>query len=257
LIAVDLGDKAIAISLPLKEYERVASQAAGPYVFRGVLKDFTAAEASDLETIFLQDGITKSQLDSILYKKYLDYQTPLESVLIYIIIAAGILIFIAAAFLPPFIRNRKAFKSLKNYSNSDLQMAYNRIDNEAAMPGVFTRGPITITQNYVIAQSRQIVFALPISELMWVYKKVITNKTYGITVGKTNSLVFVFSNKRTFNVEIAKKDAEAIDDVLAYFAQNCPTVFVGFSQERANMLQKNSSEFIRLWKSNVNPSIYQ
>lgn len=257
IIFVSIQGKVAAISIPASKYEEIFKQETGPYVFAGTVSNFESDELTEIKSMLLADGVTREQLDAMLYKQYIKYETPLQTVMLYILIAAGILIFILAVFIPPFLKNKKALKSLKDYSNNDLQLVCNKIDNEAAMPNVLSRGPITITQNYIIAQSRQIVFALPIRELMWVYKKVITNKTYGITVGKTNSLVFVFSDKKSHVVEIPKHYTDGMDELLVYIAQTYPTVMVGFSQERANMLQKNANEFVRQWKNNVNAAMYQ
>lgn len=243
-VAINLNSRILPVSLPNKEYEKLMKTGKGPNLFKGTLNKFEESDLKILKDSLIKDGIPSEHIDSLLYTTYLQYTTPIESATLYFVLSALLATLTMFLFISAARKNTLALKSLKKYSNGDLEIACKQIDNEIKSPNIYKNNPIIITENYIIVESQQIVFAMPIGELMWVYKKSTKNK-----IGKKSaSIVFVFSDKGTYNVDLFKNSKNS-DSIVEYISEHTNTAIVGYSEELANLLKKNPNEFIHQWKT--------
>lgn len=249
-VAIRLAPYTLAVSVPKDEYKKLMKQERGPYILKGRLVELEDDELEDIKKAMKDNHSLSGGFQLVPYLQYLEYQSPMNSASTYFVYAALCVIFVLVLYIGVMRRNTMALKSLKNFSNGDIEMACTQIDNELNLPDVYRNVPITITKNYIIVETQQIVFALPLRELMWVYKETIQKKIYGfVPAGKTNSLVFVFSDKKTYKVDLFKGE-ETIDEVIEYMCNNCKTSFVGHSEELENLFKKDSDDFIVKWRIN-------
>lgn len=248
-LAIKLGEFILPIEVSNKEYEQLMKQEKGPYILRGTLTEIKDNDLKILTHSIEENEILSNGEKHIPYYQYLEYKNPIDSALFYFVTAAMCLVYILVLFMGVMRKNSIALKSLKNYCHGDIEAACQQIDNEISLSNVYKNGPVTLTKNYIIVETQQIVFALPIKELMWVYKQNIKRKVYGIIpAGKTNTLVLVFSDKRRYKVDLFKGE-KTIDQVIEYISENCGTCFVGYSEDLHKLVDKDSEEFILKWKN--------
>jgi hypothetical protein len=251
IIAVDVSNKLLCISISNDEYDKLAKKESGVYSFHGKLENFKDNEYSFMKSQLIKEGVSASKAEGAIYGAYLKDATPLEEVTAPLIGVAILVFALCVIYIPVVVKNKKAMKSMKVYANGNLDQLFKEVDEEVKEPNVYKNGPVTITRNYIIVDSQQIVFAMPIKELMWTYKKTIQNKVYGfIPAGKNNFINFVFSDGEAYSVSVTRK-AKRIDETLNFIAQLNLGTFVGYTNDMNKMFKKNKSEFIYQWKKYV------
>ncbi|WP_411680957.1 hypothetical protein [Clostridium thailandense] len=231
-IAVKIGERILPIAIPVNLYNEIIGQNKKTYVFKGKLVGFN--ENHDLELFkdsLIKSGIYAEEVNSLAYTNYLDYNSPFEYVKEYVDEALLILLVIVVLMVPIAHKNIKALKRLKNYSQGDLEAACQKIDEEIELPDVYKKGPITITKSYIIVESQQIVFAMPIKELVGVYKQQL--KRFILKRRNVNSIVFVFSDKSIYKIDIYKGE-EKIDSIIKYISSNDNSCSVGLCEGFGN-----------------------
>ncbi|WP_027624628.1 DUF6709 family protein [Clostridium lundense] len=247
-IAIELDPFILPVALPNKEYKELMAQKKGPYILKGTLIEFEDSELAVIKDAVNRNKAVFKLTEAQPYLQYLKYESPINSALVYFVCAGLCVIFVLTLYIIAMRKNTLALKSLKNFSNGDIEFACAQIDNELSLSNVYKNGPIIITNNYIIVETQQIVFALPLRELMWVYKQTVKKKAYGIIpAGKTNSIVFVFSDKHTYQVDLFRGE-KIIDEVIEYMYNNCKTSFVGYSEDLKNLLKKDYDEFMHKWR---------
>ncbi len=242
-MALGLDGKLLTICLPSNEYEKMNSQQSGPYLISGKFSEYTDEDLTFIKNTLIEEGSSSQEVDSFLCLNYLEYMTPFDSASVYLISPILIILLILIVFVPVMRRNTTAFKSLKKYSNGDLEKTLNQIDNEIELQDVYRNKPFTITRNYIIVETQQIVLALPLEELMWSYKYTAKGK-----MGKKfDSLMLVFSDKGKYKIDL-NRNFQRIDDTLKYISEHSIGTFIGYSQELDDIFKKNPNEFIDKWK---------
>ncbi|WP_315119542.1 DUF6709 family protein [uncultured Clostridium sp.] len=253
-VAMKLDPYVLTIAVPNKQYEKFVEQEKGPFILKGTLIEFEDSELETIQEAIIDNNSLSDGLPLASYFQYLQYESPMNSASFFFMIAACFIIYILIMYMVYMRKNTVALKSLKNFSNGNLEVACQKIDGELNSDNVYKNGPITITKNYIVVETQQITFALPLKELMWVYKQTIKKKVYGIIpAGKTNGLVCVFSDKNEYKVDLFKGE-KIIDEVIEYISNNCKASFVGHSEELENLLKKDSDEFIFKWRVNKESS---
>ena len=248
-VAMNLDGKLLSISLPTSVYDKLGKQLTGGYVLKGKITEFDEKDLEVFKDSLIKQGVSEDKIDDSIYTGYLDYQSPAESGGVFFLFA-GIVVIIGLVILAPSLhKNSVAVKSLKDYSNGDVDSAYKKIDNEVSTPDTYKNGPITITQNYIIGEGGQFVVALPSKELMWAYKKTLRKKTYGITTGKYYSVVLIFSDKTSYDINFAKGE-QKVNETIGYINEHIKTCVCGYSDELSNLFKRNPNEFINQWKNN-------
>lgn len=223
-VIMNLDGRYLAVSLPLSQYEKLGKQLMGGYVLKGKLTEFSEKDLEVFKNAMIKMGMPEDKADDYIYTAYLDYQSPSESGGVYFVFA-GLIALISVVLLVPLMRkNSVAVRSLKNYSNGDIDSVYQKIDEETSQPDVYKNGPVTLTKNYIIGEAGQYVVALPSKELMWAYKKTVRNKTYGITTGKYHSLMLVFSDKTSYDIRFNKNE-QKVDETILYIRDNLKIVY--------------------------------
>lgn len=252
VVAIKLGDNILPVSLPNDIYDSEMNQKTGPYKLEGKFARIKDKDSSVLKDSLVKGGVASNQVDLVLCTNYLEYVTPDDSIMTdYLFAGLGVIVLLVI-FIPVFLRNAMALRRLKKYSNGNLEMAYEHIDNEIKSSEVYKNGPVTITKSYIIVETQQIVFAMPLSELMWVYKRTVQTTAYGIIpMGKRSGMQFIFSDKSKNQVDL-NIGSQRIDEIIQHIYKYCETVYVGYSKELANLFKTNSNEFKSQWTTYKN-----
>jgi hypothetical protein len=104
-----------------------------------------------------------------------------------------------------------------------------------------TIGNCHLTSNWVVLTQPGSVQTVRFEDIVWIYKEVIQNRTYGIPTHKTYSLNIFdrFGVQSTFTSSEAK-----IDEVLAALSERCPRAIIGHSDERELQWKEDRVNFI-------------
>lgn len=190
----------------------------------------------------------KSDISEVFSRYYIVEDSPFFTGLPSII--TGVVIFIVS-FLVFYVGNirpkRRAFKAMGDYANGNMDSYLDKVDSELnSMSGKEIK-PFTLTYNYIISTKGAFVFAFPIKDIVWVYKKVISHKLYGfIPSGKTVSVNFVFSNG--FSGNIIMNDAR-VDELMEYISSTNSKAIIGFNDELNDHFKRDPKGFVDSWKN--------
>lgn len=242
-MGIDLDGKLLTITLSSDEYEKIVKQQTGPYLIRGKLKKYNSKDLTYIKNTLIEEGYSLEEVDLFLCLNYLEYMTPFLSAWGYIFIAILIMIVLLFIFIPNMRKNTSAFKSLKRYSNGEFEKTLHQIDNEIQLSDVYKNKPLTITQNYIIVENHQFVLALPIKELMWVYKIIEKGKNGR----KYYCLVLVFSDRGKYKIQFFR-NLKGIDDAIQYISEHSTRIIIGSSDELQKLFKKNPNGFILKWE---------
>ncbi|MHC1684798.1 MAG: hypothetical protein AB6733_17935 [Clostridiaceae bacterium] len=244
IVAVMIGKKILPIAVSSDEYNSLINDNGTSFTFKGKLIKIDNNDLPTFTQALIRGGIPASQVDKVAYTSYLQPNTPLIAASIYFILPCILTIILLIFFVPLTLRNRKALKSLGKYTNGNIEIVCSEIDDEINKDYVYKNGVLTLTDKYIIVDSFPVVFALPVSELVWVYKKVVKQKLYGgVTTAKTESLIFVFSDKSSFNIR-----AKNVDNATQFISETYKTVIVGYTFELNKLYKKNFRALMTYWR---------
>lgn len=224
-VAIKLDGCVLAIAIPPGRYKEIKAQKSGYYILRGKLFNYN----NDNDCKLVEDSIEKSvkfpdYTFVQAYKGYLNYETPFESVMLYIF--GGILILIYLMMLCSTKQFKKAFKihkdALKNLVNAsdsgNLGTELANIERDIKSSDTYKNRSVIITKSYIIGDSNLNVFAMPIKALRRVYKKQVKASKY--TNKKVYTAVFVFAEGVTYFVSTYNRE-NIVDDIINYIKHNC------------------------------------
>ncbi|MCT4686016.1 DUF6709 family protein [Vallitalea sp.] len=243
-IGINLNDKMLVVSIKDDEYHNLVSKINSKYLLRGTLCNITNNLRDTLEEL-LEDAISAEELNELMYDNFLSCETPIDALTSKILLLIFLFI-MSCVFLYVLRKNSRSMRKLKKQHGSDFRMFCERVDAEMKAPTALKKGAITVTQNYIVANSPCTFFVMPINELMWIYRGV--TRYYRI-IEKSN-ITFVFSNKAKYQITSINK--RNINDLIEYFSQEDQKCIVGFSEELNKMYRKQPDTLIQKWKSNDN-----
>ncbi len=99
----------------------------------------------------------------------------------------------------------------------------------------------TLTRSWLFRPTTFGMDTLPLENLAWVYKKVVTRRSYGIPVGKTVSAVICDRNGKEINI-VAKENQ--VDQLLTSIAERAPWVVAGFNEDLRQLWLRERSRFV-------------
>lgn len=250
LVAIKLDPFVLTVALPKKEYNNLINKKEGPFILEGHLFELNDDDLVILRDVIKNNTELSNGMDLKPYLQYLQYESPIIEASFFLMIACLCFVYTIFLYMIGVRKNSIALKSLKDFSMENIENVYKQIDYEYSLPISYKNGPITITENYIIVYTQKIVLALPLKELVWIYKQTIKKKAcMFIPVGKTTSLVLVFSDKNTYKVDLVKGD-NVIDETIDYISKNCSTAFVGYCENFQTLLKKDPNKLIFKWKMN-------
>ncbi|QLY79087.1 DUF6709 family protein [Clostridium intestinale] len=250
LVGIPLEDKLLISSLPENIYKTMLAQADSDYVLTGKLKLFSSNHLDTLKNYLSESGISPEEFDTLILKGYIDYEDPSNSLSFSIFIAFVIFIIALIIYIPIFIKNKKALQSLLRYFDENLENACTTIDMDINCSPSIIHQSIKLTKNFILVDSHDLVLALPLKEVMWVYKSEVKRKLfYLITINKKYNLELVFSDNSRFKICISRTGSDGsikVDRILEDIHKSTP-VIIGYSKELRKLLRKNPKEFKNLW----------
>jgi len=167
-----------------------------------------------------------------------------------------ILITIAAAIIAPIWAIATLIKNLKWASNPYSHPALNwqevgqpqqvveMIDADFYMTEYHEKiGPALFTPSWLLKYSNWHVDAVPFVAIVWAYKHVTVNKSYGITTGKTYSLHLYSRSGQKFEVTNVKE--QQVNEILVNINRRAPWAIIGFSKELEATWNKSRAQMIQ------------
>ncbi|GMQ59072.1 hypothetical protein AN1V17_34690 [Vallitalea sediminicola] len=246
-IGINLNEKMLVVSMKDDDYHKLVNEiSSSPYLLRGTFSIITNNLRDTLEEL-LEDAISPEELNELMYEDFLSCETPFDALTSKILMLFFLFIFICV-FLYIFCKNTKSMRKLKKQHGSDFEMFFEKVDTEMKSPTALKKGSVTVTQNYIIANSPCTFFVMPINELMWVYRGV--TRYYRI-IEKSN-ITFISSNKAKY--QITSMNKRNINDLIEYFSQDGQKCIVGYSEELNKMFRKKPDTLVEQWKSDNNNS---
>ncbi len=139
--------------------------------------------------------------------------------------------------------NRKSKKQLTALYGGDLARAEQYFDAEFAQSDLVTKiHNFYITKNWVLSTNAAHTFLLPLKEVVWAYKTVVSRRTNGIPTGKTYKVNLYFSNGSTAVFTLAQKNVDAL---LGELQNRTGKIVIGYSDELMTAWRKDREGFVR------------
>lgn len=137
-------------------------------------------------------------------------------------------------------------KSIKNYCTSqmDPDLALAKLEDFYQLTTPLNG--VRMDRNFILLQDGATTKLLQASTLVWAYQQTTQHRTNGIPTGKSYSLQLCLDNGKQIAIGMKEKQAQ---EVLAAFVEHYPTMFVGFSKERAAMYKKDRESFCKAARS--------
>ncbi len=104
-------------------------------------------------------------------------------------------------------------------------------------------GPALFTPSWLLRYGAWGVETVLLANVVWVYKKVTTNKTYGITTSKTYELQIFAQNGKGLLVQNVKE--AQVDEILRLMEVRTPWALIGFSPELEKAWKSNRAEVLQ------------
>ncbi|OPJ62851.1 hypothetical protein [Clostridium oryzae] len=221
---------------------KVIKSTDGIYSVSGEIQTYSDEEYKNLKRGLKAKGFSETQLNSLLSKNYLKFVSPYHNLYTRLPIEIIVLLILFFRSMKYLWTNRRVCLSTQIYSKGKIKAFYSNVDEELTRPDVLTKGIFTITQKYIIVNSNKIVFAFPIKEVVWIFKK---NKSRFLW--NKQDIVFIFSTGEQYKVPIYKKYADFTDEVIKLVSSVSPTTFTGTSEEHYILYKKHRREFMKYW----------
>jgi hypothetical protein len=124
-----------------------------------------------------------------------------------------------------------------------LTEASSRIEQDLARGTMIKSKGHLLTSGYHTQSGGLSMKAQPLSDLLWAFHRVTTNKIYGfIPVGRSHALVLHYATeKQPIEMKIAKAKAEA---AIHFLSDHAPWAVFGFEDGIAEMYKKQRKEFV-------------
>jgi len=245
-IGININEKMLVVSIRNDEYHRLVNATGSTYLLRGTFSKITNNLRDTLEEL-LEDAISPEELNELMYEDFLSWETPFGALTSKIIMLFFLFIFICVC-IYILCKNSKSMRKLKKQYGSDFQMFCEKVDTEMKASTALRKGAVTVTQNYVVANSPCTFFVMPINELMWVYRGV---TRYYRLIEKSN-ITFISSKKAKY--QITSMNKRNINDLIEYFSQDGQKCIVGYSEELNKMFRKKPDTLVQQWKNDNNNS---
>lgn len=102
-------------------------------------------------------------------------------------------------------------------------------------------GNMQITRNWLVAPQQAAFGVTQLKDVMWIYKKVIQRRSYGIPTGKSFSALVYDRYGKVLTIN--GKEAQ-VDETLRGIAQRVPWIMVGYSAQAQTAWTKDRANFV-------------
>ncbi|MDY4950095.1 MAG: DUF6709 family protein [Clostridium cadaveris] len=244
-VALCFNNKILIADLSDSDFEEFVKQSPSSYTLRGVVKCLNEDKLSLIKNNLKELGFSDAQLNSLVFKNYVQAMSPLQSASQPIIISLIIFALSFTLFIHISIQNSKMLNSLNGFSNVYPDLIYEEIDAELLCESVYINDSIMITEHYLVILSDLLVAAIPLSELVWVYKK--PDKMYKDRhLIKRHRIFFMLSNKVCCSINFYNSD-DSFEELLSHISSQCPTTILGYSHDVDDSIKNDSKEFFDKW----------
>ncbi len=246
-VALSFDNKIIIANLGDSDFKKFIDEAPSSYTLRGIVSQLSEDKLSLIKDNLKDKGFSDAQLNSLVFKNYVKVMSPLDSASQPIIISLILFAISFTLFIHSSIQNSKILNSLNGFSNVYPDLIYEEIDTELLSDSIYVSGPITITEHYLVIISDSLVSAIPLSELVWIYKK--PDKMYkDKCIFKSHKIYFMLSNRVHCSVKYYNFQ-DNLDDLLNYISTHCPKTILGYSQDVEASFKKDPKEFLDKWSN--------
>jgi hypothetical protein len=137
------------------------------------------------------------------------------------------------------IQTSPVWKQLAAYGNAEQLSQQIEAELQPAM--IRKYGKLQIAQQWIVRRRMFSTWASPISDLVWIYKKVTKHSVNFIPTGKTYSVALVGRHRQQIQEQMKEK---AANDMLADLAARVPWVLFGFTKDLEKAWQKDAAGVI-------------
>jgi len=122
-----------------------------------------------------------------------------------------------------------------------LPVVVSQIENELAVP-CWSHGKLHATANWLVYAPGADFQAMRLSEVVWLYKRVIQRRTYGIPVGKTFAAHIFDSHGQ--KIEVSAKNEQAVNAILESVVQAASWALAGYDKEIEKIWNNNRAAVV-------------
>jgi len=137
----------------------------------------------------------------------------------------------------------KTYKNLAQLGMGSAELTGKVISDEVANKLVYLDKRLVMTQNWIVLRYVFTVTIKPLSELIWLYKRM-TRTNFG---GKFFSIICTFMNKKQYQINV--KNENQCDELLMFIINKHPQILAGYSETWFRIYKKNFDEFVHMAKS--------
>lgn len=118
-----------------------------------------------------------------------------------------------------------------------IETVTSRIDTELAMPHTQI-GKLHLTSNWLVYATSSNLMAVPLQDIIWMYKHVYTQRTYGIVTSRICTAMVQDRYGETLKCVAGRKE-EAADEMLAGIYTRAPWALIGYSNDLQKAWKKD------------------
>jgi hypothetical protein len=123
-----------------------------------------------------------------------------------------------------------------------LEFVISRIEGELAMPHTQIKN-LHLTNNWLVFDGKTSLAATQNDDVAWVYKHVLTRRSYGIAVSKTYTAILYDRYGVQLTFTAGRKEAD-VNQMLEAISQRAPWAIAGFSKEIETAWKKDRVNFL-------------
>jgi len=134
------------------------------------------------------------------------------------------------------------FTNLSKYGNNKEMAKY--IENELEQGNAVKLEKFIITDNWIIYKTWSSLYILKISDLIWIYKRIITRRVNFIAVGKNFEIVL--NNNRKGSRALKVSSENAADRVLEEIYKRAPWIIFDYNDEYRSLWARDFRQLVNL-----------
>ncbi len=145
--------------------------------------------------------------------------------------------------------NSKLYRKVEGWNPSEYDL--NMMEGELKEPAI-KFGSNRFSKNYFMQEALLNLKLERFVDVIWAFKQVTTKKIYYIIpAGKTYALI-IHTDTESYEIQASEKNVDSVMDLIS---ENCPWLYIGYSDELKAFYDKDKSAMIEeVRKARINPA---
>ncbi len=233
--ALTLGDRVLLMELPTDVVETQTSYTGSLYPMTSEYQDKVISgietDEPNVKGVFLPFYLSVSDASEF------SWNSGAVGLIIAIVGSLCGLVLVISRLLQP--ARHPIWKRLRRY-NTDTEQLLDSIDADLGR-GSEALGKVTVSRDWIVFGNGGNFNVMRVADVTWMYMSVVTQRAYGIAVGKTYS-AYLWDQ---YGVNIQALDKEArVKEILGGIAQRAPWAEIGYSAELQKAWRKEQTAFV-------------